>query len=112
MKRFPKPIKWDMSIIVHVIKPSGIRHQFSFPDGTSDEKIMSSLEKQKRFFGFQKRVRGKDPRTGILTEFEDQTSGFVFDLPDTVVAIGDVNERNEFVETRVIKGPLLAEPLE
>ena len=81
-----------MSQIVHVIKPSGTAFQYTFSDATTPEEILSQLAAIKGQFGFNGTVKKRDPNPNMpegapLVDFQDVTSGFAYDHPNTVVVI-------------------------
>lgn len=97
-------------MLVHVIKPSGTRFQFTFADTVPDVKILSELERIKLRFGYNGTVTKPDPDAyNNPAEFADRDSGLVWDHPQTVVAV--VRDSNGGVaEVRRLKGPPIPEP--
>ena len=91
---------------IHVIKPSGTRFQYTFPDTAPPEKILAELGRIKVRFGYNGVVTKTDPNAPALlpTDFEDPESGFAFDDPKTVVAV--IEDRGgAAVEVRRLRGP-------
>lgn len=79
-----------MSLIVHVILPTGTRHERTFPDGTGADSILTQLDRVKHMFGFNGTVQKVDnthPTQKPVTDFGDPKSGFVYDNPKTRVVI-------------------------
>jgi len=100
--------------LVHVICPDGTRYQYGereFPVGTAPEKILAWLGGIKRVFGTVRTVMRVDEKvkkdTGLAGKVPhpDPSSGWWWDHPDTVVAIGHDDGAGEFVEVSRIKGP-------
>ena len=102
-----------MPQLVHVILPDDReRFERTFPDRWTPEQILANLAAGKRVFGFNATVRRKDTSFGedapdavTVTDFGDPKSGFVFDNPATVVAIGEDDGNGGFREIKRIKGP-------
>lgn len=93
-------------ILVHVIRPDGVRFQHAFRAGTKDADILRQLQLVKHTFGYAGTVTKKDKVFGLETEHADPSSGWAWDHKDCVVAVGEPNEDGtEFNETRRIKGP-------
>ena len=99
--------------IVHVygppVKKPGMQTRLEFhfdPTDTPDE-ILSQLDQIKKSMGFVKSVPKMDDTKAvpIATKVPDQNSGFIFDHPETVVAIGHEGPKRTFVEDARIKGP-------
>jgi hypothetical protein len=79
-----------MSQIVHVIMPTGTRHERPFPDNATSEKILQSLESVKHLFGFNgtvKKLDGTIPGHAVMMEFGDPNSGYAWDNPATQVVV-------------------------
>ena len=93
-----------MSQTIHVIKASGTRFQHEFPDNTPPAKILADLDRIKARYGYNATVLKPDPNVPgrPVVEFEDKTSGFAFDNPETVVAVVDPASGKEL---KRLKGP-------
>ena len=93
-----------MSQVVHLIKASGTRFQHEFPDATPPAKILADMERIKARYGYNGTVQKPDPNVpgNPMVDFEDRTSGFVFDNPDTIVAVVDPATGKEI---KRLKGP-------
>ena len=91
-------------MLVHVIKQSGTRFEFDFSEKATDERILSELGMVKAQFGTAKSVKKQDRITGLLVDHPDESSGWAFDYPETVVAVIEVQDGKP-VEVRRLKGP-------
>lgn len=92
-----------MSQLVHVILPNGERVQHSFPDTATPEQILAALARIKQSFGRAESLMKKDDVFGHVVPHPDAASGWAFDHPKCVVAVGH-DDNGEFVEDRRIKG--------
>jgi hypothetical protein len=102
--------------LIHVIlppggiHPNGARYQYheiEFPVGTPPEVILAGLAGIKRQFGTVKTKMKVDPTLGYSDPIphNDPASGWMWDHPDTIVAIGHDDGAGNFVEDSRIKGP-------
>lgn len=92
-----------MAQLVHVIKETGTRWEFHFPDEASPEAILAELDHHARLFGFDKANMGIDPQTNLTALLADPNSGLVIKNPKTIVAVGQV-VNGKFVETKRLRG--------
>lgn len=76
-------------MLVHVIKSSGTRFEYSYRDGTPVETILAELASIKKQFGFNGTVKRPDPDHPALAvvDFGDEASGYAWDNPETIVTI-------------------------
>ena len=93
-------------MIVHVIVPSGTRFGSEWKDSTPDSRILRELEKAKVIYGYNKTVTREGGISKGMKEvkYEDKTSGFRYDNPETIVAIV-IQDADGWKEVRRLKGP-------
>lgn len=93
-----------MTLYVHIILPSGTRYGEEWTERTTppirkiptDAQVLQILDVNKRKFGFNKLIAPSGPMS-----FGDESSGYVYDHKDTIVAV--VDEVGN--EIRRLKGP-------
>ena len=91
-------------MIVHVIKPSGVRFEANFGDNTPDARILADLRGARHIFGRQRQVQRPDPGLGGTVSVDDETAPFAFDDDATIVEVGRLHG-DTFIPVRRIKGP-------
>lgn len=96
-------------ILVHVIVPSGIHFEYQYYKGTPHKSILNDLAIHKAQLGVARnteKVLKSNGRVVGSVFYEDHSSGFRYDDPNTIVAIGEEVD-GEFVEKERLKGPPL-----
>lgn len=97
-------------IIVHIVKPTGVRFQVTFKDGTPESKILASIARNKVMYGRVGTVKRSDPTLGRETEFDDPNAPWALDHPETCIDVGMAGPGRTFVTTKRLKGPPLKKP--
>lgn len=92
-------------MLIHVVKPNGRRFEYTFPDGTPDETVLTQLAAVRPLFG---RVRQTppvvNPDTGVAEIRDDAKSPYAFDDPNCAVVEIRAAGR-DYAEIRRLKGP-------
>ena len=91
-------------MLVHVVKKSGVRFEFGFPDTTPDAAILRDLAANRAMFGRAARGKRFNERLRIHEEYDDAAAPFVYDDPATVVAVVRPDGPG-VVEVRRLRGP-------
>lgn len=107
-------------LTVHVILPSGTRFEHTWSDQDaygnsrvipSDDKILRAIVDNKQYYGRVNTVKKVDTSSGLpySVEYADNTSSFILDHPDTIVAVVEKSHPidGEIREIRRLKGPPL-----
>lgn len=100
-----------MPQMVHVVAPSGERHERTFSDKVTPEQILAWLRSPEasRQIGYTGAVVKKDKAFGQNVPHADKTSPLIMDHPDTIVCVGH-EEGGEFIEDKRIAGPPAEKP--
>lgn len=111
------------TLTVHVILPSGTRFEHTWSDQDaygnyrpipSDDKILRAIVENKQYYGRTRTIKRPDEIAGLPynVEHNDNTSPFMIDHPDTIVAIVEKDHplSNVVREVRRLKGPPIKTP--
>jgi len=97
-------------VIVQVIKKTGTRFEYTFPDDWTSDRVLAELESIKAIFGFNGTVRQPDkdhpfPGAKPVVDYGDPESGYAYDHPETVVAQVRKAANGDVVIVKQLKGP-------
>lgn len=96
-------------MLVHVIKHSGARFEYNYPDDAADDRVLSELASMRRVFGHVERHELTNNETGLPEQHENRRSAFAWDHPNCRVVVV-VPDGDGVREVRTLKGTKPAPP--